>query len=306
MKIRYNITELRWIKKALVYSRRIVIPGFDGMPLYDVMVFFIKGLYEGSLSIRASAVSFNFFIAIFPTIIFLFTIIPILPIANLQTELLSFIEGMIPQSTYQTVKDTLEDIIIRPHTGLLSIGFILSVYYSTSGVHSLIDAFNNTYHEMETRSWFKVRLISLVTLLSLFLFIVIAIGMIPFGTRLIAYLFPESFLNSSFFITLLIIFKWIIIVASLFFAISLLYYLAPAKRRDFRFISAGSSLATLLLIMTTLGFNYYIDNFSKYNILYGSIGTVLILMLWIYFNSFSLIIGYELNASILQAKRKRR
>jgi membrane protein len=123
-----------------------------------------------------------------------------------------------------------------------------------------------------------------------------------FGSVVLTIILPKQLWNSSIYAAFIWCLKWLVIIVTLFFTISFVYYLAPAKKRHFRFISAGSSLATILVILTTLGFNFYVDNFARYNILYGSIGTLMIVLLWIYFNSFSLLIGFELNASILRAK----
>jgi membrane protein len=305
-KIYENIFQWKIITLIIRFSKKLVLPGFDRLPLYNVTLFFIKGLQEGYITSRASAISFNFFLAVFPSLIFLFTIIPFIPLENFQTSLLVLIHDFLPKTAYETVKETVEDIVTRPNGGLLSIGFILSLYFSTNGINSLMEAFNNTFHTIESRGWIKQRLISTLLVLILSILLIIAIGLMTFGTSLLAVIVPEWMLNSPFYLFLIRLLQWLVILSALFFAISFIYYLAPAKRRHFRFISAGGSLATLLIIMTTLGFNFYVDNFSKYNILYGSIGTLMIVLLWIYFNAFSLLIGFELNASIYNAKKEER
>jgi len=299
---------LAWKPVAVVIglSKKIVLPGFDGMPLHDVAVFFFKGLYQGYLTSRASAISFNFFLAIFPSLIFFFTIIPFIPINNFQQSLLDLIRDFLPQTAYATVQVTVEDIVTRPRGGLLSIGFILSLYFATNGINSLIEAFNNTSHIIVERSVIKQRLISIFLLLIISILLIIAIGLITFGPWLLSVILPQVVFESRVYYAGILVLKWIITVAMLFFTISFIYYFAPAKRRQFRFISAGSSLATLLIVITTLGFNFYVDNFSKYNALYGSIGTLLVILLWIYFNAISILIGFELNASIFRAVKDRK
>ncbi|MDP4281279.1 MAG: YihY/virulence factor BrkB family protein [Bacteroidota bacterium] len=300
-----KILHWKFISKLLRKSKRIVLPGFDGIPLYDVFGFFIKGLYQGYITTRAAAISFNFFLALFPTIIVLFTIIPIIPLANFQGALLGIIRDLIPHAAYEPVRETVEDIVIRQHSGLMSLGFILALYFSTSGFSSLMDAFNNTVHTIETRSWIKQRLVSLLLVLIFTLLIIIAIGLISFGNILLSLILPQTMESTNFYSILLLILKWSIILEALFLAISFIYYLAPARRGHFKFISAGGSLATILFIVTTLGFDFYVNNFSRYNVLYGSIGTLMIVLMWIYFNAFSLLAGFELNASILNARKKK-
>jgi membrane protein len=293
------------LDKLIALSKKIVLPGFDGVPLYNVGLFFYRGLSQGFITSRASAVSFNFFLAIFPSLLFFFTIIPMVPIRDFQSSLLELIREFMPTSAYETVHVTIEDIVTRPHAGWFSVGFLLSLYFSTNGIYSLMEGFNNTYHSIESRGWFKLRLVSLALILIYSVMLIVAIGLITFGVRILELVLPEEIFNQGLILAMFVVLKWLIILAVLFFAISFLYYLAPAKHRAFRFISAGSSLATLLVIITTLGFNFYVDNFARYNVLYGSIGTVLVILLWIYFNAISLLVGFELNASIHNAKKEK-
>ena len=169
-----------------------------------------------------------------------------------------------------------------------------------------MEAFNNTFHTLETRSFIKQRLISIMLVVIIAFLLITAIGLITFGTRVLSLILPAGIHESDFYFITLVVLKWLITLAMLFFGISFIFYFAPARRRQFRFISVGSSMATFLIIATTLGFNFYVDNFSKYNALYGSIGTLLIVLLWIYLNSFSLLIGFELNASIYILGRHRK
>lgn len=292
------------VKTIVLITRRLILPGFDGMPLYDVGSFFIKGLQKGALSMRAAAFSYNFFLALFPAIIFFFTIIPYIPIIGFQDSLLDLMQGVIPKKAFDAVEDTLFDIVKRPRGGLLSIGFIMALYFSTNGIHSLIESFNQTHHSIETRNWFRIRLISILLVLILSLLLVLAIILITTGPVLIDFLSNEGVLADSLSVYLISIGKWMVTLALLFFAFSFLYYLAPSKKSRFRFISAGSTLATLLTAATSVGFNYYVNNLSQYNSLYGSIGTLIIVMIWIYFNAMIVLIGFELNVSIQNAKRK--
>lgn len=305
MNILEKILHWKFVTFVIGVSKKIVLPGFDGMPLYDVTIFFVKGLYEGYITSRASAISFNFFLAIFPSLIFFFTIIPFIPITNFQQSLLDIIRDFLPDSAYATVKTTVEDIVTRPRGGLLSVGFLLSLYFSTNGINSLMEAFDNTYHTIETRSAITQRLVAIFLVVIITILLIGSIGLITIGTVVLGRILPEHFLESSLYFSLIVSAKWLVTVTMLFLAISFIYYFAPAKRRHFRFISAGSTMATLLIIATTLGFNFYVDNFSKYNVIYGSIGTLLIVLVWIYLNSFSILLGFELNASILRAKREK-
>ncbi len=299
---------VQFLRDSAAYTirllRKIVLPGFDGMPLFNVLKFFGKGLFEGRLTLRASAISFDFFLAIFPAIIFFFTIIPFVPITDFQPTLLETLKDVIPATLWTHVSSTLEEIIIRPRSDLLSLGFVLALYFSTNGINTVIEGFNTTYHDMEYRSWFRQRLLSVFLLFVISIMVIILISLSIVGGHVMKWLVNEGFLTNSFTIIVIQVIRWILIVSLFLFTNSFLYYFAPAKKREFRFISAGSTISAALLILTSYGFNYYIENFGRYNALYGSIGTLLVFMLWIYFNSNVVLIGFELNASIRMAKTK--
>ncbi len=290
---------IAWIIRV---SKKIVLPGFDGKPLYDVTIFFFKGLAKGYITLRAAAISFSLFLAIFPFLIFLFTIIPFIPIENFQQSLMELIRELLPRSAYDTVKGTILDIVTRPRSSLMIFNLVLTLYFSTNGINSLIEAFNNSAHVFETRSMIKQYLISILILIILSILLIISIGLMTFGSPLLQFILPDFIENSIFFSLLLEFLRWIVILALLLFAISFLYALAPAKAARFRILSAGSMLATILVILTTLGFNFYVDHFSSYNVLYGSLGTLMIVLMWIYINAISLLIGFELNVSIKKTR----
>ena len=290
----------RLVEKA----QQITLPGFDGVPLYDALYFFVRGLMEGSLTTRASAIAFSFYLALFPAIIFVFTLIPYIPVDDFQVQLLSLLEEVMPHNAYLTFKETLEDIITKQSGSWLSIGFFAALIFSTNGFNSMIDAFNATRHSIEVRSWWAQRLIALVLVIIIFSLTLLAVLLIVASQAVLQFLVENEILEKNFTFYLLAGGRWIVILALFFFSISFLYFLAPAKKDKFRFISAGSSLATLLSILISVGFSFYINNFGRYNALYGSIGTILVLLMWLYLNSITLLVGFELNASIKNARFK--
>jgi membrane protein len=302
-RLKKNFLKWRLIRKILVISKKIIVPGFDGMPLYDVAKFFILGILKGSIASRASSIAFSFFLAIFPMIIVFFTLIPFIPIQDFQTSLMDFINNIIPDQAEAVIQSTMTDIIHRPRGKLLSVTFVLAVIFATNGFDSVIDAFNNTVHTIESRSWIKQKLISSLLFFIISFILILSIILLTGGTVFLEYLVEKRILTSLITVYLLVAGKWLVLLAMFFFTISFIYYLAPARSSKFRFISAGSSLATLLTAIATVGFNYYVSNFSSYNALYGSIGTLLIVLVWIYFNAMILLIGFELNASIQEARR---
>ena len=284
-------------------ARRIKPIGFAGLSLYDVTIFFWKGLMEGAITTRASSLAFNFFLAFFPSIIVFFTLIPYIPIEGLQETLMELLAVVLPPSTNEITFTTLDDIINNPRGGLLSLGFILALYFSTNGINSLIEAFNSSYHIREIRPLIQQRILSLGLTLLLSVMLIIAIGLIIFGTVVVNYLVENSIITSSA-ADLIIYGKWMVMLAMLFFGISILFHLGPALKSKWKFFTPGSIFATIFIIITSIGFNYYINNFSQYNKIYGSIGTLMIILLWMYFNSIILLTGFELNASISNAKQR--
>lgn len=304
-KIKAYFFSLTPVKITLELAHKFTPPGFDGLSVYEVASFFIKGVQKGSLTSRASSISFQFFLAIFPAILFFFTLIPYIPVEDFQSQLMDLLKDVIPEHAYYTIESTIRDIIIRPRSGLLSVGFLLALYFSTNGIRSIVEAFNRTVHIEESRPVFKQRLIAIYLVLLLAFLTIIAIALITTGTFIINVLEDNRILGGPAYYYFLQAGKWIVIIALLYFAFSSLYYFAPEKKSRYRFFSAGSTLATLLTLATSVDFDFYVSNFSKYNALYGSIGTLIILLLWIYFNSMILLIGFELNASIFSASRKR-
>jgi membrane protein len=285
------------------WSKRVVFPGSDGVPLYDVTRFFWSGITKGSIGLRASAFSFNFFLSLFPAIIFFFTIIPYIPIPHFQDTLMQTIQDLIPDRVYQTVQSTLVDVIKQPHGGLLSLGFVLAMYFSTNGINSLILAFNQSIHQQETRPFLKQQFVAMLLVIIISIIIIIAVGLITIGPPVLRFLVEYGIIQHDFTFYLIGFIRWVVTIGMFLFAFSFLYYLAPAGRNKFRIISAGSTLSTILTIAASIGFNYYVNNFNKYNTLYGSIGTLMVIMVWINFNAFVVLIGFELNASIRGAKR---
>ena len=288
--------------KITSISSRLILPGFEGMSLYDVSSFFFKGIQKSSIIIRANSLSYIFLMSIFPAILFFFTLIAYIPIDNLHTTIMETLKQAFPENAYLTVKNTIEDILKHQNSGLLSIGFLLTMYFANNGMIGLIKAFNQTSHTIESRSSFKLHLTSILLIFIVTTIIILSISLLIFTSFAIKYFVSEGILTNDLTIYLYSAGKWIIIFVMVLSMISFIYYLAPAKERYFKFISAGSTLATILSLLFIFGFKYYIDHFSRYNKLYGSIGTLIVLMLWINLNALVLLIGYELNASIHDAK----
>src|SRR5690606_38834939 len=162
-------------------ARNVTLPFFDGIPIYDVAVFFWHSIVNGAITTRASAIAFSFFIALFPAILFLFTLIPYIPIQNFQNELFQLLHEVLPESTFATVEDTLTDIIMRPRGGLLSLGFIVALIFSTNGLASMMSAFDATIHSINRRSWVSQRVAAIFLLIILSVLLTVAVALITGG-----------------------------------------------------------------------------------------------------------------------------
>lgn len=288
-------------EKAVDRAQKVSLPLFDGVPLYDVALFFWRSIVDGSITTRASGIAFSFFIALFPGIIFIFTLIPYIPVDNFQNELFIVIQQLVPESTFETIEETLTEILMQPRGDLLSINFFMAILFATNGLSSMMSAFDATVHNINRRTWWSQYVTAIFMLIIFTLALTIAISLLTGGQVLINYLDRIDIIKDKFLVYLLIAGKWIITVTIFFFAFSFLYYMAPAKKTKWRFISAGGTLATVLSIVGFVGMRYYLNNFSQYNKLYGSIGTLLAILFLMYVMSLILLVGFELNASIYQA-----
>jgi len=302
-KLKSFIQNTIFINAIIVFTKRLRLPGFDNIPLYDVGQFFYKRINEGELQTRARSMAFSFLLALFPTIIFIFTLIPYIPIPDFQEKLLSLIQTLLPGDTYKAAKFTIEDIVKHQRGGLLSFGFFFALFVSADGVLAVMRWFNRSFHGKEERKPWKLRLMAIGLTITLAVFVILAITLLISSEIIYNYLSSkEMILDHLTHLLILQIGKWVILLALCFSAISLLYYFGPSDEKKLRFISAGSSLATLLIVATSLGFNFFITHFGQYNKVYGSIGTLIIILIWLYINSLVLLIGYELNVAIKRAK----
>jgi membrane protein len=300
-----SFKKLKPVVKLLSWSKMATLPGFGGLPLYEVARFFYHGMRKDAMTEKAASISFNFLLAIFPGIIFLFTLISYIPIENFHGVLLTMLKGVIPELAYDVSVNTIEDIIDRQRGGFLSFGFVFALLFSTQGIIAMIQAFNNTIYATESRNWFAQQCIAIGLVFIMTVLLVFAVGLIIVADVGLDFLVRKGIIKSGFVFYLLAIGDWLTIWALYYFGISFIYYFGPTKKPGFRFLSPGSIVATILTVLSSYGFNFYIENFNKYNILYGSIGILMLIMLWLYLNSLVLLIGFELNASIYTARDQR-
>ncbi|MEN8138453.1 MAG: YihY/virulence factor BrkB family protein [Bacteroidota bacterium] len=297
------LTNLRPIRKGLVYLKRLKIPGFEGLSIYDFIELYVMGIIKGALSSRAGSIAFSFFMAVFPFTLFLLTLIPYIPIEGFQDYLFTTLKDVLPADTFTTVEFTINDIINIKHGNLLSVGFIMAAIFATNGINAVISGLTYSYHDLELRSIVSQYIVSFSLTFMLTVLFILSVGII-IVTELILNNFTEIELIKNYIPILIEIGRYLILAVLLFFSVSLIFYYGPKSNQHWKFISPGAFLTTILIVVISYLFGLYVTNFGQYNKLYGSIGTLLVIMLWIYLNSIVLLIGFDLNASIWNLKQQ--
>lgn len=283
--------------RLIDYSKRITFPGFEGASLYDVLRFLFDSILNGDILNRSASMAFSFFLALFPAIIFLFSLIPYIPVDDFQANLLGQIQMVLPAPAYQFAQQTIEELVTHSRLDLLSFGFLASIFFASNGVNAMIDNFNNSIHVVKRRSILSMRLTSIYLVFMLGTLIIISIILLLFGTSIISLLGSYDLIQPATEYMLLIV-NWVITIGFIYFSVSFFYFYGPNKRSRWKFFSTGSSLATLLIILVSIVFGEYVNQFGTYNKIYGSIGAMMVILLWIYFNCVVLVLGFELNVSL--------
>ncbi|MFT6827419.1 MAG: membrane protein [Roseivirga sp.] len=290
--------------QLVAFLQKIKI-GKDKIGLYDAIVIFLSKMSNDEILDRANGVAFSFTMAIFPAIIFLFTLTPYIQnffpeLTN--DEIIGFLEDILPSNLYATAETTIHDIISKQRGGLLSFGFIMTLILSTNGMTSLMGAFNACYKTIETRGFLSVRITATGLIFILSISFISSIALLIVGQQLLTDSEIRSVVNDTISVDILFILRFIFLYIIFQFAISSIYYFAPAIHEKWHFLSVGSVFSTLAIIVASFGFSYYVNNFGNYNKLYGSIGVLLVFMLWLFIISLILLVGFEMNAAIHKAK----
>jgi membrane protein len=271
--------------------------------LYLVYKVFWRKFERNELLARADGVAFNFTLSVFPFVIFLFTLIPYIPIESLDELIMNFLGEILPRGIYEEAASTLRDIVSRRRNNLLSLGAILALYGGTAGMMALMSAFNKMYRTIENRSFIRTRLTAVGLTILLVLVMVIGIALLIVGEFILDWLVAHnSWIKDDWIFFSIQLLRYTVVLLVFFIGISTIYYIAPAIHKRWQFFSIGSITASILIILATQLFSYYISNFASYNRLYGSLGTFIALMVWFLLVSILLLIGFEINASIDEAR----
>ena len=287
-----------WLR-LLDWSKTHSLPGLSRIPLYKLVVFIDKELKDDAIVTRANSMAFSFFMSIFPAIIALFTLLAYTPLyENFDDVLQESIHQVMPGSAGQMLFKTVQDIATIPRSGLLSFGFFLAIWFSSNGMLSMMHGLEKDYKTtFKRRTGFEKRMIAIQLTFLVAFVLVASVVLVIMGNTILGFVF--RYIKADLITRLTLFgFRWVVVLMLFYATFSTIYRYGSSTRRMISFFNPGAFLATLLSIISSWGFSFYVDNFGNYNKVYGSIGTLIVLMIWMQLNCMILLIGFELNAGI--------
>ncbi|WP_339610847.1 YihY/virulence factor BrkB family protein [uncultured Planktosalinus sp.] len=302
--IEKSLLKIPLLRNLVMVGKRIKLPGFEGLSLYDLLETYIVGIAKGTFSARAGAIAFSFFMALFPFILFVLNLIPYIQIQNFQEEFLRLIDELLPPQTAEFFHPILLDIAANPRGSLLSFTLLLAIFLMANGVNAIFSGFEYSFYIDKNRSVFRQYAIALVVSVFLAFVLFISVILLLAGQYVIHFLNDEGLMIDV--VLWVSVLRYISFFVLIYVIIATLYYFGTKESKKYSFFSVGNILTTLLFLLTTYFFGIYIENFSTYNELYGSIGAILIMMLYIWINSNLLLLGFELNVTIYKLKGHKR
>ena len=308
MAIKNNIKKSKRLIRSDSFQsklKKITLPGFEGIPVYDVIQQFKEEVKNDDLSIRASSISFYFILALLPSIIFFFSVIPYLPIENVDEKIIHGLRSILPNSAFSILETTIRDIVSIQNGGILSINFFLAMFVASNGVNSMMKAFDKMNETFKERNWWQKRLAAIRILVLVSFQIIIAVLLIVKGKELLMFILKLLKTDKAYILLILRIVKMILIIFSFFNIIAMIYYYGPSVKQKYKYFSVGATFATLFSILMTYGFQVYAAYLNNFNRLFGSLGIVIVIMMLIYLNALVLLFGFELNNSIALNKAQR-
>ncbi|MTG98385.1 MULTISPECIES: YihY/virulence factor BrkB family protein [Myroides] len=285
------------LNQIVCFFKNIKFSFLEGYSLYDLIELYFVGIVKGAFSYRAGSIAFSFFMALFPFALFILNLIPYIPVDNFQADFMQFIADSVPPTTFEAVKSTLDDIMNNSYKSLLSSGFLLSIFLMTNGVFAIIGGFESSYHITISRNIIRQYLVALV--LSVFLAFLLIFS-VAFYVGLEVLMFKFEIDNTLIQWSRSLFLLLIVLVTT-----SILYKFGAKETKNVSFISIGSVFTTILYILTSFLFGVYVLRFARYNELYGSIGTLLVVMFYLWINCMILLLGFELNLAISKLKSKK-
>lgn len=294
----------------LEYAKENSFIGFHGVPIFDVIVFVINEVKRDDLFTRANSVAFSFFLSLFPSLLTIFTLLPFAmdvlvvwfpSLHGFNDVLYEEIKRVMPGQAGDILFGFVQEVTSSSRIGLLSFGFLLAIYFSSNGMLAMMQAFEKSYVKtFKRRNFLKKRVIAAGLTFLIGLFIVASTTFVILGDSILYWL-TELTNMGNFTSFLLGVLRWVIMLILYYSVIGTIYRFGAATIKRFSYFSPGVTLATVLSLATSVAFSFYIDGFNRYDTytkFYGSIATIIIVMLWLQINALILIIGFELNAAI--------
>lgn len=299
--IENRIEKIPLLRNFAHYLKGIKLKWLAGLSLYDLMELYVIGIAEGALSNRAGSIAFSFFMALFPFALFILNLIPYIPIEGFQQDFLKFVSEGVPPNTYYAIENIINDILHNSHSGLLSTGVILSIFLMANGLNAILGGFETSKHVLVKRGFFRQYLIAVGMSVFLSMLLLVTVGIIVVFEVFIHKLTADQVLNEQ--IPLIVMGRYGFLIMMILITTSILFKFGTKHDKTRAFISIGSVFTTILTIIISYFFGIWVIQFSQYNQLYGSIGTLLIVMFYIWINCMILLLGFELNAAINNLKR---
>lgn len=289
----------KFVIPILRWSKSFVLPGFNDIPIYDIISFLINELKADDLTTRANSVAFNFFLSIFPLIIFVLPLLARLPFTdNFLMDLQHSLEGVMPDTASQYIFNMINEIRRESQVGIQSVSFLLSIFFASSGMLTLMYGFDKSYElSFKSRNYFKKRWIALLLTTLVSVLFILSVVFIILGEQIVGNLLDRLNLTTYQSVSIFII-RYSILLISFYSIITVIYRYGTSLFRPLRLINPGALLATVISILSSVVFSYFINNFGRYNEIYGSIGALVVILIWLQINAFILLAGFELNASI--------
>lgn len=302
IEIEDKLVKIPIIKQLVLLGKSIKLPWLHGLSLYDLLELYIIGIVEGAVSYRATAIAFSFFMALFPFALFILNLIPYIPLKGFQDDFMDFVHQSLPPTTFDAVSKIINDILHNSHSGLLSTGFFMAIFLMANGVNAILGGFESSHHVTLKRKYFRQYFISLALSIMLSFILIVTVAAIVIFEVFIQKTKIQDVLSEN--IPLIEMGRYSFVILMILITTSILFKFGTKQDRKRSFISIGSVFTTILTIITSYFFGIWVVKFSKYNELYGSIGTLLIVMFFIWINSMILLLGFELNATINRLRRQ--
>lgn len=296
-----DLERIPGLGKFVAKSKVISLPGFQKVPLYDVMRFFGQSMSKGVVFQRAAAITYRVFVAVVPMIIALFSAIAFLG-EDFRNTLISLLQSVVPPYAWPAVEGVITDVVMRQNGTLSSLMFVTGVYFTIVCIMGILAAMTTSYFNEDKRNFLQqIKLSGILMVLTFIIIVFVAIFFIM-ASLAVRYVNTSFMDNPNLYSFVVNFLKWVLIFTAVYFLISIFYYLAPVKRGNYRFFSAGSSTCTFLLVVLLWIMNVYFSNFTNYNLIYGSLGALFAILLWINWSATIFLICFDLNVSIAKAK----